>query len=668
MSVTVLIRTATNDISIDTAKLSFKGVESVNQLTAAKLTTSWLSHLSTSPLRTVRGQKPRKCFTHFLTLLIEDIYSVIKDCSVLADEFLYNLEQDDFSSPRSTAWAFSAFKKLPIFAEFHAFIRTKDPELLRYILTFLWFGKKTEFEREEFYTTALRRWKQVEERISNHVLDHELVIRVRDVIAQLLPDPSFSHFMGKNGPGAVFGDERGDIEKADNLTVSPKLSRLLSEANPLKVVDDESGEGAFFRMLFPKVEKNHDCSRLMFVPKNYKTARSICMEPTPVMFFQQGIRWELEDKISSSVFGRYVQINDQGRNQIGAVYGSEYQTVDTTDLSAASDSVKTDLVRLIFPRRWRYYLLASRTSQVLLPDGTVTSVSKFAPMGSALCFPVQSLIYCATVIVSYIQYYCESLQTEWPTDISSWLSENVSDEFSLSSTKFFESIAVYGDDIICDSRTTYDVIRNLEALGFEVNTSKSFTGQRDFRESCGIFAYKGEDVTPIIPKFKHLKPQYDADSLSRDIAIANAMGDAGYYEVRRVLIHWLFEHGAKHGKVNPVIFSDRTVADTTQPKDALTIYTTSPRNSHIKQRENPNLQRLEARGWVTYSRKTVRPSDVDPYSQYDLYSYHLSTRAAGFPEDISEPFSSVSFIDSDKGLSRRKVSIGTKLGWGWTPI
>jgi hypothetical protein len=57
-------------------------------------------------------------------------------------------------------------------------------------------------------------------------------------------------------------------------------------------------------------------------------------------------------------------------------------------------------------------------------------------------------------------------------------------------------VSVFGDDIIIpvDSRELFFSL--LEILDFKVNASKSFWTGR-FRESCGIDAFDGVDVTPV---------------------------------------------------------------------------------------------------------------------------------------------------------------------------
>jgi hypothetical protein len=57
-------------------------------------------------------------------------------------------------------------------------------------------------------------------------------------------------------------------------------------------------------------------------------------------------------------------------------------------------------------------------------------------------------------------------------------------------------VAVFGDDIIVPSDSRELLFDALEILDFKVNIHKSFcTGK--FRESCGVDAFDGVDVTPV---------------------------------------------------------------------------------------------------------------------------------------------------------------------------
>jgi hypothetical protein len=56
-------------------------------------------------------------------------------------------------------------------------------------------------------------------------------------------------------------------------------------------------------------------------------------------------------------------------------------------------------------------------------------------------------------------------------------------------------VAVYGDDIIVPVDSRELLVEALEVLDFKVNAQKSYwTGK--FRESCGVDAYCGENITP----------------------------------------------------------------------------------------------------------------------------------------------------------------------------
>jgi hypothetical protein len=104
-------------------------------------------------------------------------------------------------------------------------------------------------------------------------------------------------------------------------------------------------------------------------------------------------------------------------------------------------------------------------------------LAKFASMGSALTFPMESMVF-MTVIFMGIERAVGHRLTE--RDIKS----------------FFGRVRVYGDDIIVPVEFVTHVISELEAMGFRVNVHKSFwTGK--FRESCGAEFYAGEDVSVV---------------------------------------------------------------------------------------------------------------------------------------------------------------------------
>jgi hypothetical protein len=83
----------------------------------------------------------------------------------LADSLLDNIS-GDLEHGYIVHWV-DEFRDTPIFKEYHEFVRTGDPELLAYILTFLQLGKRVEAEFPELEAIAFRKWLEDEERLTS---------------------------------------------------------------------------------------------------------------------------------------------------------------------------------------------------------------------------------------------------------------------------------------------------------------------------------------------------------------------------------------------------------------------------------------------------------------------------------------------------------------------
>lgn len=203
-------------------------------------------------------------------------------------------------------------------------------------------------------------------------------------------------------------------------------------------------------------------ARLLTVPKDSRGPRVISCEPKEFQWIQQGIRAKLYDWIERhSLTKGAVRFRDQTVNGRLALEGSASREWATLDLSEASDRVSLDYVTRVFPEKVRTPMLSCRSNGTVLPDGTLLMLQKFAPMGSALCFPVLAL-------------------TIWARLRSAGVKE----------------CHVYGDDVIVPRTKVSQAITALSSIGLKVNESKScYTGL--FRESCGVDAYNGVDVTPV---------------------------------------------------------------------------------------------------------------------------------------------------------------------------
>lgn len=216
-------------------------------------------------------------------------------------------------------------------------------------------------------------------------------------------------------------------------------------------------------------------SKYTSVPKNALTRRTISMEPAYCNFWQTSVDRTVRSFIRShnrpGQVGYYVDLNDQEKNRSLALASSKDRSMVTADLSAASDSITLDLVQYLFEGtpllRW---LLATRSTSTQIL-GIRVRLRKFAPMGSRLCFPVQSVIFAAIIFLA---------------------------EAMVKIPLHERRGRAYGDDCIVETEA-YEVFRELlREFGFKLNTDKSFDTSF-FRESCGIFAYNGSDVT--LPSF-----------------------------------------------------------------------------------------------------------------------------------------------------------------------
>jgi hypothetical protein len=516
---------------------------------------SYAKLLCDSPLRDDIGDKPIRVYYSFIkyltTIPLTGKDGIISLYSGYADKILSN---EYVTGGDSTIGIFHDFMlDTPIAREYITWYRTRRPKLLRYILSFLRFGKKLAYIDPSLNSTAFRGWEEVEERLHNLKFNDIDISSLRVIIKELIGPLRIDHLLPKFGPGFVSERSIRDIyDKLDNLYMDTKLDYAFNRQRHFW-----SGKEGFGSHQTEKHSRRSGrVSRLKFVPKDISKSRSICMEPNSYMYYQQAVlRW-VRSSIDHSPISRFVHLDDQTYNQKAAIHGSQYLSCDTIDLSSASDSVHIDLVRNVFPRDWLFYMLSTRTNQVELPDGSIRIVKKFAPMGSALCFPTQCIIFTAVCIYAYIA--CTNGKTTGSSTVEVYdvakLLNSIYTHLS-DSTPFrerFEPPVVYGDDLIVDSRVTDEVISVLQRLGFSVNVSKSFTGSQSFRESCGVFAFEGEDVTPCmfrLPFFK--KGRWDASVYASIIDACNTAKRFGYYHLAMFYRQLLEEYGFK----NPIPYT-----------------------------------------------------------------------------------------------------------------
>jgi hypothetical protein len=97
---------------------------------------------------------------------------------------------------------------------------------------------------------------------------------------------------------------------------------------------------------------------------------------------------------------------------------------------------------------------------------------------------------------------------------------------------------VYGDDIVVHSADAENAMHILESFGFVVNRDKSFV-KGFFKESCGVDAFHGVDVTPV--RFRTLWSHHPVPNVYTSyIAYANALYEQGYYSCSELIAAWIY--------------------------------------------------------------------------------------------------------------------------------
>jgi len=332
-------------------------------------------------------------------------------------------------------------------------------------------------------------WSFVETDIDLRYIDffsepiYPILLRARQLVKRLFADmdPEFDTdlFVPRPGPGATNEPRRKDVRYRPHVLykqlddVFPYVEYFYS--HPWDVVTGSLAYKALEGADAPS-------SRFKFVPKTFGKPRGICIEELETQYLQQAVKRAMYYRLQTDPLTKgLINFDDQSVNGAMAVEASLTRQFATIDMSEASDRVSRTLVRYLFhdcPDMCDA-LMALSTRTIELPDDLIDfpnklPCEKFAPMGSAVCFPVMALVHFVLIkaILSLADVPHEDAQR----------------------------IYVYGDDIILPTTCVQAVYDYLPLFGMKLNTEKSYA-MSSFRESCGRHAYKGVEITPTYFKY-----------------------------------------------------------------------------------------------------------------------------------------------------------------------
>jgi hypothetical protein len=224
-------------------------------------------------------------------------------------------------------------------------------------------------------------------------------------------------------------------------------------------------------------------SRLTTVPKDTSIDRTIAVEPTANMFFQQGLGHYLYERLAD-LPGLDIEGLQQHKHRHLARISSITQSNATIDWSMASDCVSQSLVKFLLPPDWFYVCDRVRSKTVEI-NGVDIEPACFSTMGNATTFGLETLVF-----------YCLACASFPPTQK---FSRFVDDEV-------FRRVHVFGDDCIVPVDVCSTFVELASAVGFMVNPVKTFSSGK-FRESCGGDFLAGRNVRPVYLRApRSLKP------------------------------------------------------------------------------------------------------------------------------------------------------------------
>jgi hypothetical protein len=340
----------------------------------------------------------------------------------------------------------------------------------------------------------------------------------------------YGELVPRHGPGATADRLRGN-SKFDQREWPLRMERVFpygDYAFPSWRLYDHEDPAVF---LEPGAERP---VKVITVPKTLTGPRIIAIEPTCMQYMQQAISKRLVEVLEKGLcphphggghkfgYSGFVGFEVQEINRLLALEGSINGRLATLDLSEASDRVLNGHVELLFDGfpHLSEGVQVTRSLKARVPahgnqPPSEVVLRKFASMGSALCFPVEALVF-TTIIFTAIA-----------DELGKPLTREVINSFR-------GKVRVYGDDIIVPVEHVEPVIRYLEAFGLKVNSDKSFWNGK-FRESCGGDYYNGEWVTPI--RFRRTFPRRlaDAEEMVSLYSFRNQCYWAGYWQVAKYI-------------------------------------------------------------------------------------------------------------------------------------
>ena len=435
--------------------------------------------------------------------------------------------------------------------------------------------------------------------------------KTADILTSRFPVVDWRDVQPRHGPGAV-ADQRSGKDKYTFPAWPAKLERIF----PFNYFGMSREDLSPPDVTYPP---NRECPvRLLAVPKTLKGPRMIASEPVAHQYIQLGLmRWFRENLPKPLL--KSISFKNQDHSRDLCLKASLDGRLATVDLSSASDRLSCWVVERIFRSNPSILeaLHACRSRWLVNATGLgeqyFITLKKYAPMGNGTTFPVQSIVYAIISIACSIYEKGESVTYQ-------------------TICSHARDIRVFGDDIILPSLAVPSLVQALDHLDLRVNRAKThFLGH--FRESCGMDAYKGVDVTPLYAR--GLEPGTTATSLVSWVDVCKNAALKGLpnlsYHMEGMIPHELRS----------------LLPRSTENLGCLTLWSYFPGTYGGKRRYNKRLHRWEVLGLQAQTKDVRRKRE----SYANLLQYFIEAPAP-------DSFWSSGFVVRKRSLLRKR----------WVPI
>jgi hypothetical protein len=474
-------------------------------------------------------------------------------------------------------------------------------------LQWLVFDERLQTDTNDDISSEIQSYIDFEADLASRVYPAEVTTPLRNIISEWFSGLCISTTAPcpKFGPGATASTGRvAHVEKALNFDADPQSVSLFCDW----FYRDED------EISLPIRSETTRRNRIIFVPKNALKHRIISAEPIWLGWMQQLLKDILYNYIEKHP-RMYTWFSNQAYSRKLALEGSASGAYATVDFSSASDSITVTLVSELYKgTELHELLLDTRSIEAEMPDGRIVPLTKFAPMGSATCFAVMDSIFLSI---------CEDSVRK-----------------VLNRPGRYGDYTVYGDDVIIRSDCLEQFETTCKQLKLEFNLEKSYSTQSGlrYRESCGIEALNGVDITPV--RYSRFQDPIIASApvnrkyWESTFDLMNRLLDSGYLNTRSACVE-LIKFSLERGKTSNRRLA-RNIWNCTMRIDAsdyakgydgpmaLVVPDGTATNFRTKTRRNPDLQCSECRCLVP----VASPIDYHDGSHKEIAAYTLWFYAA----------------------------------------